>query len=404
MRCIWFWPKSGCCQSFGFRGLGSGDTARARRLTMGVLRHLGRIDHVLQPHVPRRPHMAVQNILRLGTYEILADGAGPHGVVDTAVSLSKARTRTRRAAGMINAVLRKVAESGPQTWQEALPGPLPAWLRKPLAKAYGHDTLLAIEAAHRAGAPIDLTPKQPGITVPGAVPLPTGSLRLTSGQVSALPGFADGDWWVQDAAAALPARLFTNINGARVLDMCAAPGGKTLQLAAAGADVTAIDISGGRMARLEQNLGRVGLRARLVVADALTWEPDAPFDAILIDAPCSASGTIRRHPDLPYVKSAGEIEVLTRLQMHVLDRARALVRPGGQIVYCTCSLLPDEGENQIKAALDRHDDLTVLPIAPGTLGGAPAWASPEGGLRLRPDFWPDLGGMDGFYMARLHRR
>ena len=230
--------------------------------------------------------------------------------------------------------------------------------------------------------------------------LPTGSLRLAqAGQISALPGYAEGGWWVQDAAAALAARLVDAQPGERVLDLCAAPGGKTLQLAATGAEVTALDISSARMARVSANLARTGLTAQLVVADALHWEPEGKFDAILLDAPCSATGTIRRHPDLPFVKDGSELPGLVTLQAALIDRALGWLRPGGRLVFATCSLMPDEGEAQLSAALDRHPGLAVertdLP------GVDPSWWSAEGGLRLRPDYWTDQGGMDGFFMARF---
>jgi len=200
-------------------------------------------------------------------------------------------------------------------------------------------------------------------------------------------------------AAALPAWLLGRVAGRRVLDLCAAPGGKTMQLAAAGADVTALDVSERRMRRLHRNLDRTGLRARMVVGDA--FDHRARYDAVLLDAPCSATGTIRRHPDLPFVKSPRDTEALTRLQMRLLDHAVGLVKPGGRLVYCACSLLPVEGEFQVRAALRRHDRLRVAPADPAALGGDAAWASPEGGLRLRPDHWSERGGLDGFYMAAL---
>ncbi len=397
------WEKQ-MLSELSFDGLSGEDAARAGRLTAGVLRHMGRLDQVLRPYLARRPNMAAQNILRLGAYELLVDGASAHGVVNDCVELAKARKETGRAAGMVNAVLRRVAETGAEPWAASAPQRLPNWLRKPLGKFYSHDTLLAIEAAHEAGAPLDLTPAHLAVTVEGADVLPTGSLRLHDRpQITRLPGYETGDWWVQDAAAALPVRLLGDVAGLRVLDLCAAPGGKTLQLAAAGAEVTALDISGARMARVTENLARTGLTAQTVTADALTWN-GGPFDAIVLDAPCSATGTIRRHPDLPFVKSPGEVETLTRLQMQMIDRARELLIQGGRMVYCTCSLLPNEGENQIKAALGRHADLTIIPVDPTTLGGDADWASPEGGLRLRPDIWADRGGMDGFYMALLQRR
>jgi 16S rRNA (cytosine967-C5)-methyltransferase len=230
--------------------------------------------------------------------------------------------------------------------------------------------------------------------------LPTGSLRLADkGQVSGLPGYEAGGWWVQDAAAALAVRLLGDVSGLRVLDLCAAPGGKTLQLASLGAKVTALDLSGPRMLRLSENLVRTGLSASLVIADALQWEPEAGFDAILLDAPCSATGTIRRHPDLPFIKDGSELAELVVLQAALLDRALGWLSPGGRLVYCTCSLLPDEGEGQLAAALARHPGLIVQ--QPALAGVDPAWITPQGGLRLRPDYWAEQGGMDGFFMVAL---
>jgi 16S rRNA (cytosine967-C5)-methyltransferase len=254
--------------------------------------------------------------------------------------------------------------------------------------------LRAIEAAHEVGAPLDVTPRDGDLELPGAEKLPPGSLRLSdAGPGLVPPGFAEGAWWVQDAAAALPVRMLGNVRGLRVLDMCAAPGGKTLQLAAAGADVVALDASDSRLDRLRENLARTGCQAEIVVADAL--EHRGSYDAILLDAPCTATGTIRRHPDLPFVKSGRETEALTRLQMRLLDHALTLLKPGGRLVFCTCSLLAVEGEYQVKAALKRHQGLSVVEVDPTTLGGDPDWASPEGGLRLWPRY---VGG------ARRDRR
>jgi 16S rRNA (cytosine967-C5)-methyltransferase len=384
-------------------GLDPAEAARAGRLTDMVLRHLVPLDDVIDRFVERKPSLPVQLILRLGAAELLIAGEEPHGVVNAAVTLTKTTgQRTARSAGLVNAVLRRIAEGGPALWADHEPQRLPGWVAKPVAKAHGEDALRAIEAAHEAGAPLDLTPRDPGVEVPGAERLPTGSLRLTSpGQVSALPGFPDGAWWVQDAAAALPVRLMGDVKGLRVLDLCAAPGGKALQLAAAGAKVVALDSSDTRLDRLRENLARTGLTAEILVGDALKHEGD--YDAILLDAPCTASGTIRRNPDLPFVKTAKEVEPLTKLQMRLLDHALGLLRPGGCLVYCTCSLLPVEGELQVTAALKRHEGLRVKPADPEALGGEAKWASPEGGLRLRPDFWADRGGMDGFYMACLIR-
>ncbi|NKX45543.1 RsmB/NOP family class I SAM-dependent RNA methyltransferase [Roseicyclus persicicus] len=384
--------------------LSPGDAARAARLASLTLRHVQPLDAVIAPYLDRKPPLPALNILRLAAAELLVAGGDAHGVVDSAVKLAKARRPTQRMAGMVNAVLRKVAVEGPERFAAEPPQRLPGWIGGPVKKRWGAEVLRTIEAAHVPLPPIDLTVK-PGATVEieGATRLPTGSLRLPAGtQVSAVPGYATGDVWVQDAAAALPVRLMGNVAGARVLDLCAAPGGKAMQLAALGAHVTAVDLSDSRMGRVRENLARTGLTAELVVADALDYTA-APFDAILLDAPCTASGTIRRHPDLPHVKSWTEVEPLTRLQMRLLDHALTLLKPGGTLVYCTCSLLPVEGEHQITAALKRHDGLCVIPADPVALGGDDAWRSPEGGLRLRPDMWAEIGGLDGFYMAALTR-
>ncbi len=231
--------------------------------------------------------------------------------------------------------------------------------------------------------------------------LPTGSIRLeNAGQVSQLPGYDSGDWWVQDAAAALPVKILAPQPGEDILDLCAAPGGKTLQLAAAGARVTALDLSPARMARVEENLNRTRLSATCETGDALTHQ-GGPYEAILLDAPCSATGTIRRHPDLPYAKDGSEFAALFDLQSAMIDHALGLLKPGGRLIYCTCSLLPDEGECQVQEALARHANLRIDRAALSLPGVDPNWISDEGGLRLRPDYWPDLGGMDGFYIACL---
>lgn len=377
------------------------DQARAARLAAATLRHQARADQVIAGFVDRTPSPRVADVLRLATVEMLELGAPGHGVVGAAVDLARGLgQRGQAAAGMVNAVLRKVA--GYQGWSDLAPQPLPDWLRGPLVDAYDEQVVTAIEAAHQQPVPLDLTLKPGAMPPPAATELPTGSWRLHGPvQVSALPGYDAGDWWVQDAAAALPARLLAPKAGQRVADLCAAPGGKTLQLAAGGADVTAVDISQARLSRVTQNLTRCGLQARLVAADVLTWQPDAPFDAILLDAPCSATGTIRRHPDLPYIRDGHGISDLIALQARMLDHALAMLAPGGRLVYATCSLIPDEGEVQIDDALARHPGLTVL--RPDLPGIDRAWITPEGGLRLRPDFWADQGGMDGFYMACLCR-
>ena len=387
--------------------LAPGDRARAQRLTLLTLRRLGPVDAVLKPFVRREPPSFVRAILRVATAELFSEGAAAHGVVHEAVEITRRAGRnTEGFTGLVNAVLRKVSAVDPQAFLAAPPQPLPGWLRGRLMSAWGKSATMAMEAAQARGAATDLTPKNGDAaalaTLVGGQALPTGSVRLANAtQISDLPGFEQGDWWVQDAAAAIAARALRPQPGERILDLCAAPGGKTLQLAAAGASVTSLDLSASRMERVAENLSRCKLSAQTVVADALTWQPDAPFDAVLLDAPCSATGTIRRHPDLPFVKDATGLKDIFALQSALLDRALSFLRPGGRLVFATCSLLPDEGERQITAALARHADLTIDRDALALPGISPDWISAEGGLRLRPDFWPDLGGMDGFYIAAL---
>ncbi|MFT4150789.1 MAG: transcription antitermination factor NusB [Paracoccaceae bacterium] len=379
-------------------GLDGAGRARAQRLAHSVLRQVEPVDAVLSPLLRKAPPLRVRNILRLAVVE-LAQGAAAHGVVNAAVSLAQRDRKTAAMKGMVNAVLRNLPAYALSTQKVQK---LPRWLRQPLVHAWGREAVAAIEAVQAVPPPLDLTIR-PDAAAPEGDRLPTGSLRLAEpGQVSVLPGYEAGGWWVQDAAAALAVPVLAPQAGERVLDLCAAPGGKTLQLAAAGARVTALDISAPRMERVVENLARCGLRAETVVADALDWMPPTLFDAILLDAPCSATGTIRRHPDLPFVKDGSEIPALVALQARLIDRAVAMLAPGGRLVFCTCSLLPDEGEAQLAAALARHPGLkSVVPQVPGM---EPDWIAPGGGLRLRPDYWAARGGMDGFFMARLERR
>ena len=380
------------------------DRARAQRLAMDTLRGMERADRMLQKHLSKYPPLTVRNVLRVGTIE-LAQGGAAHGVVNAMVELVATHKKLGHLKGLTNAVLRKIAADGPEAWAALRSPRLPKWLRGPLSEAWGPEAISGIEASHFAGAPLDLTAKKDPEALAaavGGVVLPTGSVRVAdAGQVTMMPGFAEGDWWVQDAAAALPVKILAPQKGESVLDLCAAPGGKTMQLAAAGAQVTAVDNSGQRMQRLKENLARVHLPAKTIVSDAR--EIEGEFDAILLDAPCSATGTIRRHPDLPYAKDGSEFADLIDLQADLIDHAWRSLRPGGRLIFCTCSLLPDEGEVQVDEALERHPDMHVDKDAVLVAGVDPNWATTEGGLRLRPDYWSDLGGMDGFYIASLRK-
>lgn len=376
-------------------GLTPSDRARAQRLALATLRHVEQADKVLEKHMRKAPPRVVQNALRLAVTELALGGAA-HGVVNAAVEIVRRGKRTGHMAGLVNAVLRQVPE---QPFDGLAVQKMPRWLRQPLVHAWGREVVAGIEAVQAGVPPLDLTLRTGGEAPEGEL-LPTGSLRLAdAGQVSALTGFESGGWWVQDAAAALAVRLLAPQKGERVLDLCAAPGGKTMQMADAGAVVTALDISGPRMERVRENLGRTGLSAELVVADALQWQAEGLFDAVLLDAPCSATGTIRRHPDLPFVKDGSEVAELVALQAAMLDRALGMVKAGGRVVFCTCSLLAEEGEGQLAAVLERHEGLRAERVE--ISGVDPAWWTDAGGLRLRPDYWAERGGMDGFFMVRL---
>ncbi len=384
------------------------ERARAQALAAGTLRHLGRIDGVLGQFLQRRPPPQAMTALRLAVAELNLDGVPAHAAVDGAVRLASAG-KGRHLAGLVNAVARRVADGGAALWQAVPEAALPGWLATPVAAAWGPQAAQAIAAAQLRPAPLDLTVKMATEAADwaaalGAERLSTGSLRLARrGPVSGLPGYAAGAWWVQDAAAALPVRLFGDVAGRRALDVCAAPGGKTLQLAAAGAAVTALDVSEPRLARLRANLDRCGLAAEVVVADALAWTPAAAFDLVLVDAPCTASGTIRRHPDLPHLRTGREIGPLTDLQAALLARTWDWLAPGGRLVWCVCSLLPAEGEAQVAAFRAQVPQARVLTPDVAALGIEAGWVDPAGGLRLRPDYWPERGGMDGFYAACLEK-
>ncbi|MEQ8968584.1 MAG: transcription antitermination factor NusB [Azospirillaceae bacterium] len=400
------------------------DRAFARALAATTLRRLGEIDAliaaVVERPLPRRA-VAARDVLRLGIAQVLMMGTPPHAAVATSVDLVAA-VGLESYKGLVNAVLRRLQREGADRLA-ALDGAVlntPAWLWESWTRAYGEATARAIAAAHLVDPPLDLTVRGDPATwarrLEGIV-LPTGTVRRAAGgPVADLPGYAGGEWWVQDAAAALPARLMGDVDGLSVCDLCAAPGGKTAQLAAAGARVTAVDRSATRLERLEANLARLGLEAERVVADATVWEPDAPFDAVLVDAPCTATGTIRRHPDIPRLKSADDVAALAALQRRLLARAVALVRPGGTIVWCTCSLQPQEGAVHVDALRDQGAPIERVPIDPAEVGGLAESVTRQGDVRTLPCHAADWGappaaegaggipgGLDGFFIARLRR-
>ncbi len=375
------------------------DRAAAHRLAAAALRRRGTIDAVLEPYLARTPPAEGMHILRLGAAALLFLDTPAHAAVGTAVELARARNLPK-LAGLINAVLRRVAENGAAALEE-LDGPrldTPPWLWT----AWGADAR-DIATAHQSEAALDLT-LSPGAVAPeGGFLLPTGSWRLPAGtRVTELAGFETGGFLVQDAAAALPARLLGAEPGQRIADLCAAPGGKTAQLAASGAAVTAVDLNPARMQRLAGNLARLGLSAALVRADARHWRPEAPLDGVLLDAPCSATGTIRRHPDVPYLKRQSDILPLTQLQDQLLAAATAMLKPGGRLVYAVCSLQPEEGPARAAAALARLP-LDPDPVRRSELPELAAAIGREGWVRTHPGLWPQHGGLDGFFIARFRR-
>lgn len=391
------------------------DRAFVRLLVATTLRRFGQIDGVLKEFIAKKPAEPVTDILRLGAAQLLFLGTPPHAAVATSVTLAKQGYGA--ASGFVNAILRRVAEKGAAivAGQDAARLNTPGFLWTSWAKAFGEERARAIAGAHLQEAPLDLTLKDPATAAQFAADLkaevlPTGSLRVAQGgRVQELKGFADGAWWVQDAAAALPARILMRAlrdaagDGARtVIDLCAAPGGKTAQLANAGHRVTAVDIAPARLDVLRENLARLGLTADVVAADALAWRPAQLADAVLLDAPCSATGTIRRHPDLPILKTAINLKAFADAQGKLLAAAAAMVRPGGFILYSVCSLQPEERRAVVDAALAADPTLAHIPIPKDAVGDDQLIDS-SGDLGTFPFQWPGRGGLDGFYGALLRK-
>ncbi|MBE7730783.1 RsmB/NOP family class I SAM-dependent RNA methyltransferase, partial [Komagataeibacter sp. FXV3] len=376
------------------------DRAAGHRLAATVLRHMGTANEVLSPFLKREPPEPVRVVLLIGVAQLLFLDTPAHAAVATSVALARRRGLVP-FAGLVNAVLRRVAAGGVQ----ALDGldqarlDVPPWLwqswgklARPIARALGHEP------------PLDLTIRPGAEAPPGGEMMPGGSVRFAAGTVKVvdLPGFAEGAFWVQDMAASLPARLLDVKAGERVADLCAAPGGKTAQLAFTGAEVFGIEREGRRIERLRANLARLGLSGVHVIhEDAAKWRPDTPLDAILLDAPCSATGTIRRHPDAMWIKRPRDIATMTEGQDRLLAASRDMLRPGGRVVYAVCSLQPEEGEQRALAAAAMG--LVPDPFTPEELAFLPQARTPEGWLRTHPGMLADLGGMDGFFAARFRR-
>ncbi|HEY0218185.1 MAG TPA: transcription antitermination factor NusB [Afipia sp.] len=397
----------------GLKTLSDRDRALMRRLVATILRRLGTLGHVLSRLLDRGvPTDAprAQSALLIGAAQILWMDVPDHAAVDLSVRLVQADRRASKYAGLVNAVLRRCAREGEALVAEVASTmiDLPPWMAARWVAAYGEDTAKAMANAIGFEPPLDLTvksePENWATRLHGEA-LVTGTVRTPlQGSVTMLPGFSDGQWWVQDAAAAMPARLFGDLNGKTIADLCAAPGGKTAQLAQAGANVTAIDRSPARVARLKDNFGRLSLNATTVVADATEYNGEA-FDAILLDAPCAATGTIRRHPDVAWLKNEADIGALVALQKRLLQKSVSLLKPGGMLVYCTCSLEPEEGEQAIASLLASEGAMKRVPIEPSDVAGLAELITPEGDLRTLPCHLPHddpkLGGLDGFYAARL---
>jgi 16S rRNA (cytosine967-C5)-methyltransferase len=403
-------------QSTGLAALPDRDRALTRALAATVLRRLGTLRHLISLFLERGPPAQaplVETALLLGAAQILFLQIPDHAAVDLSVRLVRTNREAMHFAGLVNAVLRRIAREGAERLAALDPVVLdtPGWLLARWIKTYGEPTARAIAAANSHEPALDVTVKSDAETwaarLNGRV-LPTGSVRaIAHGAVTALPGFAEGAWWVQDAAAALPTRLFGDLAGRRVADLCAAPGGKTAQLAASGARVTAVDRAEARLNRVRENLARLSLNAELVCADVAAWKPEQPFDAVLLDAPCSSTGTIRRHPDVPWLKRATDIAALSRVQAQLLEHALALTRSGGTLIYCTCSLEPEENEEVVAALLARNSGVRRVPIIADEVFCRPEFISLDGDLRTLPCQLPDadsrLAGLDGFYAARLEK-
>ena len=396
-------------ESAAMHQLAGRDRAFARLLVATVLRRLGQIDALIAQclNVPLAPRaMLVQDILRLGVAQLLFLRTPPHAAVATSVDLAQSRGFVSHK-GLVNAVLRRLSIEGPERieTQDAPRLNTPDWLWQSWSRAYGEPTARAVATAHLKEAPLDLSLRNDAETWRAAlegVLLPTGTLRRAAGgALATLPGYAEGAWWVQDAAAALPARLFGDVAGCDVIDLCAAPGGKTAQLATAGARVTAVDRSARRLERLVANLKRLDLAVEAVGADALSWRPPRPAEAVLLDAPCSTTGAIRRHPDVPHLKSPEDVARLSMVQENLLLAAIDMLRPGGMLVYCTCSLESEEGPERIESLLQSGAPVVRIGIEPDEIGAESEWITPEGDLRTLPCHFHAYDGIDGFYCARL---
>ncbi|MGZ9115239.1 MAG: RsmB/NOP family class I SAM-dependent RNA methyltransferase [Brevundimonas sp.] len=383
------------------------DRAFARAVAMAALRRLGEIDQILDRKLQKSPPLAVRTILRVALAQMLILETPAFAAVSTAVKLAEREPKTRPYKNLVNAVLRGIDREGPGlTTAESN---LPEWLAARWRASYGEAALVGLALAAREEPATDLSvkPEVDAAAVAEAVEgevLPGGTIRTgRRGDLATWPGFDDGVWWVQDAAAAVPGRLLAPKAGEAVIDLCAAPGGKTLQLAASGASVVALDRSAVRLKRLAENLDRTGLTAEVVATPAEDWADDRLFDAVLLDAPCTATGTFRRNPEVLRATKPADVAKLADVQHRLLDAAAERVKPGGRLVYCVCSLEREEGETQIIAFLRRNPAFRTAPADPTAVGAPSEALTPEGWLRILPSMWAEKGGVDGFFVARLDR-
>lgn len=398
----------------GFKALPSRDKGFCRMAVSTTLRRLGQIDLIIKACEDKpggaEANRMVHNILRLGAAQILFMNVPDHAAVDTSVRLIEAQ-KMERQKGFVNAILRNITRNGRALLERQDETRLntPDWLLKTWIEDFGLKTAAQIAQANLAEAPLDITIKdktalQYWAGVLQATIMPTGTLRrVAGGAVWELPGYDDGMWWVQDAAAAIPALLFGNIEGQNIVDLCAAPGGKTAQLLSMGAHVTAIDRSAQRLKRLEDNLRRLRLEEHIDVqaSDAARWNPKTAPSYILLDAPCTATGTIRRHPDVAHLKSPADMDRLIATQYELLCHAFEILAPRGILVYCTCSLQKAEGEYQMERFINEHPTTMKLAISPEEIGGMEELITENGDVRILPSHRATSGGMDGFYMARI---
>jgi 16S rRNA (cytosine967-C5)-methyltransferase len=391
----------------GLKALEPRDAGFARALASQTLRHLGLLDAMLRQFMekPLQPHKAgaAHEILLMGACELLILKVAAHAAVDAANQLAAGDKKAVHFKPLINALLRRMSREGESVLakQDASRLCTPDWLWTRWTGQYGQDVARAIAQAHLHEAPVDIVLKA-GVA-PDSNVLFGDVRRVTAeGRIEDLPGFAEGNWWVQDAAATLPVQLLGDVAGKKVIDLCAAPGGKTMQLAARGAAVMAVEIDATRAARIRENLARTKLNADIAESDARDYDGKAPF--VLIDAPCTATGTIRRHPDLPWIKGAADVTVSAAAAYEILEAGAAMVEPAGILVFAVCSLEREEGEEQIAGFLAAHPEFARAPIAAEELFGHSEWITPEGDLRTLPCHLSDKGGMDGFYAARLRRR